>query len=79
MIGTGICKYRSKIQLHISLGQGATAFQVEVAAIPDCVTSCLRKRLVNEQITICTDSQVTLAALAESGTKSLIVEDCIET
>ncbi len=51
--GAGICKYQSKIQWHIS----ATAFQAVVAAILDCVTSCLRKRLVKEQITICTNSQ----------------------
>ncbi len=43
------------------------------------MTSCLRKRLVKEQITICTDSQTAVvAALAASGTKSLLVADCIE-
>ncbi len=47
-IGAGICKYQSKIQRHISLGQDATAFQAEFAAILDCVTICLRKRLVKE-------------------------------
>ncbi len=44
----------------------------------DCVTGCLRKRLKKEQITICTDSQVAVAALAASGTKSLLVANCIE-
>ncbi len=68
----------SKIQWHISLAQDATAFQAEVVAILDCVTSCLRKRLVKEQITICTDSQAAVAAIAASGTKSLLVTDCIE-
>ncbi len=29
----GIRKYQSKIQWHISLGQDATAFQAEVAAL----------------------------------------------
>ncbi len=76
--GAGICKYQSKIQWHISLGQDATAFQAEVVAILDYVTSCLRKRLVKEQIVICTDSQAAVAALAASGTKSLLVADCIE-
>ncbi len=33
--GTGICKYQSKTQWHISLGQDATPFQAEVAAILD--------------------------------------------
>ncbi len=47
-------------------------------AILGCVTSCLRKRLVKEQITICTDSQAAVAALAASGTKSLLVAECIE-
>ncbi len=46
--GAGICKYQSKIQQHISLGQDVTAFQAEVLAILDCVTSCPRKRLVKE-------------------------------
>ncbi len=47
-------------------------------AILDCVTSCLRKRLVKEQTTICTNSQVAVAALGASGTKSLLVADCAE-
>ncbi len=67
-----------KIQMHISLGQDATAFQAEVAAILNCVTSCLGKRWMKEQITICTDSQVAVAALAASWWKSLLVADCIE-
>ncbi len=73
-----ICKYQSKLQWHISLGQDATAFQAEVAAIMNCVTSCLGERLAKEQITICTDSQTAVAALAASGTKSLLVADCRE-
>ncbi len=60
------------------MGQDATVFQAEVAVILDCITSCLRKRLVKEQITICTDSQAAVAVLAASDTKSLLVEDCIE-
>ncbi len=52
------------------------AFQVEVAAILDCVTGCLQKRLVKQQATICTDSPVAVAALGASRTKSLLVEDC---
>ncbi len=62
----------------ISLGQDATAFQTEVAAILDCEISCLKKRLVKEQITVCTDSQAAVAASSASGTKSLLVADCIE-
>ncbi len=62
----------------MSLGQDVTAFQAEVAAILDCETSCLRKRLAKEQITICTDDQAAVAALAASGTKSLLVADCIK-
>ncbi len=58
--------------------QDATAFQARVAAILDCVISCLRKRLVKEQTTMCTDSQVAVAVLGESGTKSLLVADCVE-
>ncbi len=50
----------------------------EVAAILDCVTSCLRKKLAKEQITICTDSQAAVAVLAASGTNSLLDVDCIE-
>ncbi len=72
-----MCKYQSKIQRHISLGQDA-AFQVEVAAKMDGVTSCQRKRLVKEQITIYTDSQAAVVALVASGTKSLLVADCLE-
>ncbi len=77
--GTGawIWKYQSKLQWHIS-GQDATAFQARVAAILDLSTSCLRKRLAKEQITICTDSQVAVAALGASGTKSHLVADCVE-
>ncbi len=33
--GAGICKYQSKIQWRISLGQDAAAFQAEVVAILD--------------------------------------------
>ncbi len=61
--GTGICKCQSKIQWHISLGQDTTAFQAEVAAILDCVISCLRKGLGKKQITIYTDNQATVVAL----------------
>ncbi len=39
---------------------------------------CLRKRLVKGQITICTDIQAAVAALAASGIKLLLVMDCIE-
>ncbi len=60
------------------MGQDATAFQAEVAAILDCVTSCLRKRPAKEQTTICTDRQVAVAALGASGTKSLLVMDCLK-
>ncbi len=42
------------------------------------MTSCLRKRLVKEQTTICFDSQVAVATLGVSGTKSLPVADCIK-
>ncbi len=42
------------------------------------MTSCLRKTLVKEQITIRTDSQAAVAALAASGTKSLLVANCTE-
>ncbi len=61
---------------HLTV-QDVTAFQVEVVAILDRVAN-LRKRLVQEQITICTDSQAAVAALVASGTKSLLVADCIE-
>ncbi len=76
--GAGICKYQSKIRWHISLGQDATVFQIEVAKILNSVTSCLRKRLVKERIIICTDSQAAVAALGASGIKSLLVPDCKE-
>ncbi len=63
---------------HIILGQDAIAFQVEVVATLNCATSYLRNRLVKEQTAICTESQVAVAALGASRTKSLFVEDCIE-
>ncbi len=66
------------MQWHISLVQGATAFQADVVAILVCVTCCIRKRLVKEQITICTDSRAAVAALAANGTKSLRVVDYVE-
>ncbi len=53
-------------------------FEARVAAILDCVPHCLRKRLVKEQTTICFDRQVAVAALGASGTKSLLVADCIK-
>ncbi len=65
--GAGICK--NKIQWHISLAQDAIVFQAEIAAILDWVTRCLKQRPVKEQITICTDSQAAVAALAANGTK----------
>ncbi len=46
--------------------------------ILDWVTNCLRKKLVEEQITICTDSKAAIAGLAASGMKSLLVADCIK-
>ncbi len=36
-----------------------------------------KKKLAKKQITICTDSQAAVAALAVSGTKSLLVANCI--
>ncbi len=60
------------------LGQDITAFQAEVAIILDCMTSCLRKKLVKEQITICTDRQVAVATLGASGTRSLLEVGCVE-
>ncbi len=42
------------------------------------MTGCHRKKLVKEQITICIDSQAAVAAPGASGTKSLLVADCIE-
>ncbi len=73
----GIRKYQSKIQWHILLGQDATAFQADVAAILDCVTSYLRKRRWRSR-PICANSQTAIAALAASDTKSLLIEDWIE-
>ncbi len=46
-------------------------------AILEYVASCPRKILVKEQTTICTDSQVAVAALGASGIKSPLVVDCI--
>ncbi len=48
------------------------------AAILECVTSYLIKRLVKESITICIDSQAAVAALVAGGTKLLLVADCME-
>ncbi len=59
-------------------GLDATAFQAEVATILDFMTSCLRKRLAKEQITISIDSQAVVAAIAANGTKSLFVAHCTE-
>ncbi len=73
-----ICKYQSKIQKHVSQRQNVTVFQAEAATVLDWVISCLRKSLMKEQITICTDSQAAVAALGASGTKLLLVADCIE-
>ncbi len=42
------------------------------------MTSCLRKRLLKEQITICKDNQAAVLPQAASGTKSLLVADCTE-
>ncbi len=59
--------------------QNTVANQADVASILDCMTKCLRKRLVKEQTTICTDSQqVAGAALGVRGTKSLLAVDCIK-
>ncbi len=78
MTGLEICKYQSKIRWYISLGQDATSFQIETAAILDCMTSCLKKELAKEQIIICTDSQAAFAALAASEITSLLIADCTE-
>ncbi len=59
-------------------GTGCYSLSGMVAAIPDYVTSCLRKRLVKEQATICIDSQLAVAALGVRGTKSLLVVDCMK-
>ncbi len=69
---------KAKLHWHISLEQDATAIQEQTMAILYCVTSCLRKRLVKKQTTICIDSQVAVAALGASGTKSWLVADCKE-
>ncbi len=56
----------------------ATGFQAEIAAKLNCATSCLGKRLVKEQITICTASQAAVAVLGEGKTKSSFVANCKE-
>ncbi len=75
--GAGIYKYQRKIEWHISRKQDAIAFQGEVATILNCVISFLRKSLAQEQITIFTDSQTTVAALTAGGIKSQFVADCM--
>ncbi len=70
-----ISKQNTVVHLTVT---GWYSFQAKVAAILDCVTSCLRKRPVTEQIPICIDSQAAVAALAASETKSLLVADCVE-
>ncbi len=57
---------------------GCYSLSAEVASILDRVTSGIRKRLMKEHTTICTGSQVAVAALGASGTKSLLVANCIE-
>ncbi len=42
------------------------------------MTSCLRKKLVMEQTTICTESHVAVTGVGASGTKLLLVADCTE-
>ncbi len=58
-------KYNGKFHLDRML-----VFRAEVESILDCVTSCLTKRWVKEQTTICIDSLVAV--------KSLSVADCIK-
>ncbi len=73
----GFASIKAK-QWHISLGQNATSSQVKVMAILDYVTSFLKKKLVKEQSTICTDSKAVITARVASGTKSLFVTDCMK-
>ncbi len=76
-LGKEFANTKAKYSGTLHWDRNTTAFQVEIAAIMDCVTSCLRKSLVKEQTTICTDSQLAVEALGASGTKSLLIADCI--
>ncbi len=58
-------------------GTGCYGFSARVEVISDCVISCLRKRLMNEQITACTVCWAAITVLVASGTKSRLVADCI--
>lgn len=74
--GAGIHGERPRASISLSLGQHPTVFQTEILAILECVRENVNRRYVNQQISIATDSQAALKALASNRVSSRLVWNC---
>lgn len=63
---------------HLALGAYATVFQAEVAGIHLAATFLLEERVSGESITIFSDSQACIKALASSKVRSHVIGHCAE-
>jgi len=76
--GAGIYGLNPRVNWFASLGQYTTVFQAEIHAIELCLRENLRRGYANKDITIFTDSQASIKALACSKISSKLVWNCLQ-
>ena len=69
---------RPRVSMSLSLRQHSTVFKTEILAILECVRENIKRRYVNQQISIISDSQAALKALASNKMSSRMIWDCHE-
>ena len=74
--GAGIYGHSPRVKISLSLGQYATVYQAEIAAITACVRENLTRGYSNKHIYICSDSQAALKALSKAEVRSAITLEC---
>lgn len=60
----------------VPLGRMATVFQAEVLAIKIALDECLKRKVQDKKIVICSDSRAALQALVHPEINSQLVKDC---
>lgn len=77
--GAGVYGLAPRSNWFASLGKHTTVFQAEIHAIEICLRENLRRRYVNKDITIFSDSQAAIKALACQQINSKVVWNCLQT
>jgi hypothetical protein len=73
--GAGMCCYRTRQKLSLSLGQYTTIFQAEVYATKPCAVENLDKNYKHRNIYTVSDSQAAIRALENYQINSKLVWD----